>query len=646
LLFGAALVAYARGQCSPTSPCTPLSGGMEFANPVQVVSDGGRLNTSLTVDVNTFTVDWLTVKRRHYNGAYTGPTIRVRAGDKVDLTLTNNLQDPDFEASINEFEKPNTTNLHTHGLHISSQEPQDNPFVRIPPQGGYTYSYELHPQQPAGTYWYHPHTHGSVHFQILSGMAGMLVVEDDPDLAENKEISAVSCPDNCGKESQVVFQSFQYANDDDAAFVAIQRDIHDDESFRLNDIVLDGSERTLEEWLEDPINNIRYVLVNGLLQPRLEFKAGELRRFRFANAIGVHALALTIEDASGNKCDVREIAVDGIYLPLPRVQRYGRSLVVAGGRVDWLVLCDRAGSYSLTSKFNAKDFEAMGDHPVFEGDLMSVDVTAADDSVSADRMPSGPLPSLPGFVTDLRDVKDEEISGRFTVEVTPTDTMGREDYSGPSYYRKKSRINTIQEWNFVNTEFSTSHPIHMHINHMQVISYNRYTGPVGVDDGEGSWKMFNLQGDTCFYQHPLYDETVDIAFPDEALNHFGHQRRYAVGGPASFGYARVGEWRDTLLVPPLSNITVRFRTDDYAGDVMVHCHLTGDEDQGMMMVVAIAEEGESLAANELSGNAAPGSCRMPPQPSPGEKAQRMLASIIRGFRHAFSVMWAFFQRTD
>ena len=77
----------------------------------------------------------------------------------------------------------------------------------------------------------------------------------------------------------------------------------------------------------------------------------------------------------------------------------------------------------------------MGDHPVFEGDLMSVDVTAADDSVSADRMPSGPLPSLPGFVTDLRDVKDEEISGRFTVEVTPTDTMGREDYSGPSYYR-------------------------------------------------------------------------------------------------------------------------------------------------------------------------------------------------------------------
>ena len=76
-------------------------------------------------------------------------------------------------------------------------------------------------------------------------------------------------------------------------------------------------------------------------------KTAQHRSHRFANAIGVHALALTIEDASGNKCDIREIAVDGIYLPLPRVQRYGRSLVVAGGRVDWLVLCDRAGSYSV-----------------------------------------------------------------------------------------------------------------------------------------------------------------------------------------------------------------------------------------------------------------------------------------------------------
>merc|ERR1739838_792100 len=91
---------------------------------------------------------------------------------------------------------------------------------------------------------------------------------------------------------------------------------------------------------------------------------------------------------------------------------------------------------------------------------------------------------------------------------------------------------------------------------------------------------------------------IDIDFPSGARHYLGHSTRYEAGEPGTFGYAQVGEWRDTLLVPPLSNITVRFRTDSFSGD----------EDQGMMMVTQIVEEGESLAANELSGDAAPGSC--------------------------------------
>ena len=38
------------------------------------------------------------------------------------------------------------------------------------------------------------------------------------------------------------------------------------------------------------------------------------------------------------------------------------------------------------------------------------------------------LPKLPTFLQDLRYEPDEKIKGRFTVEVTPTDTLGREDY--------------------------------------------------------------------------------------------------------------------------------------------------------------------------------------------------------------------------
>ena len=58
----------------------------------QLVSSEGKLDTSLTVDINEYTIDWLTVKRRMYNDEYTGPTIRVKAGDKVNLNLVSYMQ--------------------------------------------------------------------------------------------------------------------------------------------------------------------------------------------------------------------------------------------------------------------------------------------------------------------------------------------------------------------------------------------------------------------------------------------------------------------------------------------------------------------------------------------------------------------------
>ena len=65
-------------------------------------------------------------------------------------------------------------------------------------------------------------------------------------------------------------------------------------------------------------------------------------------------------------------------------------------------------------------------------------------------------------------------------------------------------MNKVHEWNFVNTEYETSHPIHMHVNHMQVVSYNEYTGPVGVGNDDGEWKLFARSGETCTYQHQGY----------------------------------------------------------------------------------------------------------------------------------------------
>ena len=81
-----------------------------------------------------------------YNGSVPGPTLRVRPGDTLRITLRNGLDQP--------------TNLHTHGLHVSPEGSSDNVFVMVDPGESHTYEYRIPAGHPAGLFWYHPHHHG------------------------------------------------------------------------------------------------------------------------------------------------------------------------------------------------------------------------------------------------------------------------------------------------------------------------------------------------------------------------------------------------------------------------------------------------------------------------------------------------------
>ena len=51
--------------------------------------------------------------------------------------------------------------------------------------------------------------------------------------------------------------------------------------------------------------------------------------------------------ASSN-CDVWEIAYDGMYLnQARRPKHFGKSLINSGARVDWIVACNRPGTYEV-----------------------------------------------------------------------------------------------------------------------------------------------------------------------------------------------------------------------------------------------------------------------------------------------------------
>jgi len=52
------------------------------------------------------------------------------------------------------------------------------------------------------------------------------------------------------------------------------------------------------------------------------------------------------------------------------------------------------------------------------------------------------------------------------------------------------------------------------------------------------------------------DPNVNVPQPANWDRFLGHDKRWKEGGPGTIGYSEAGDFRDVLLVPPLSNITV------------------------------------------------------------------------------------------
>ena len=49
-------------------------------------------------------------------------------------------------------------------------------------------------------------------------------------------------------------------------------------------------------------------------------------------------------------------------------------------------------------------------------------------------------------------------------------------------------------------------------------------------------------------------------------------------------------WKDTVLVPPASNLLIFTQYTDYIGQFVMHCHILDHEDLGMMEIVEVVGE--------------------------------------------------------
>jgi blue copper oxidase len=91
-----------------------------------------------------------------YGNGVLGPTIIASKGETINVSLENGLDEE--------------TNIHWHGL-ILPENMDGHPKDVASPGGALHYSLPIH--QRAGTYWYHPHPHGSTARQVFMGLARM-----------------------------------------------------------------------------------------------------------------------------------------------------------------------------------------------------------------------------------------------------------------------------------------------------------------------------------------------------------------------------------------------------------------------------------------------------------------------------------------
>lgn len=151
------------GGNSNKASAADATGTLTVPDLLEATTTDGATTYTLTAKTGTGEVlSGVTSTTAGYNGAYLGPTMKWTKGDTVLMNFTNTLGAD--------------TSVHFHGAHIPPKMdggPQ-NAFA-----DGVTWSPTFEVLDEAKTLWYHPHALGTTAEQVVHGLAGMIIVEDD-----------------------------------------------------------------------------------------------------------------------------------------------------------------------------------------------------------------------------------------------------------------------------------------------------------------------------------------------------------------------------------------------------------------------------------------------------------------------------------
>jgi len=169
-------------------PCPRPAPGSVVPAPPDMFSQNGTLNVTFnyftTMDSAGRTLFCFVTP----NG-FEGPTLHVKPGDTLNVTVTNLVPAPPPGSPTEVVSNPSnkcgdltmtitSVNVHYHGTNTSPTCHSDE-VIHTVINSGESFQYSLHfpTDEPPGLYWYHPHIHGLAEAAVQGGATGAIIVD-------------------------------------------------------------------------------------------------------------------------------------------------------------------------------------------------------------------------------------------------------------------------------------------------------------------------------------------------------------------------------------------------------------------------------------------------------------------------------------
>lgn len=486
--------------------------------------------------------------------------------------------------------------------------------------------------QSPGTHWYHAHKHGSTTINVMNGMTGVFIIEDNSETGYDGFIAAAYK---------------QYP------------------SFRQQVLVVQqlGTTPSLERGGGGGPGP--HFSVNGRLQPKITMKGGEVQLWRIANNASRGGMNIVAPPAGG--LSWMQTAQDGVQLADSNYQASLNQpvLLAAGNRADLLVKAPLlpAGQKSATFTMVVQNTVDPSDIPPAKANAASETLLTVVVDGNGQDVPF--MPKAPPMPAYLQDIEDDEVQGRQELLFASTAPGAAPIANHPAQHTidgKKFdgqlglsvRLNRVEEWKVVNATYvpnQISHPFHIHINPFQIVEVfdpnealssapgaGTVTTTAGSPTVTGNGTSFtdvhvgdfiwingenpatvlavntnppspptltisiNAKGRTdATYQiaTPLYTVNKEAARPGQCVIDPADDTTFK---PCNARPQQDRIWWDVFPIPSGNTFTstagttyqipghfkMRSRFVDYAGYFVLHCHILAHEDRGMMTVVQVA----------------------------------------------------------